>query len=282
MTTRVEQVTDESAGSRSFPAGRARGAGHAGWAFMYLLRLLVLRDFQTSYRRTLLGVGWALAKPLLTVSVFVLVFEVLMRVPPTGGPYFLFALTGLLPWQLFADSLSRGGMSLVANRSILERSNVRRMVFPLASVLNATLTALPSFLILAVLLAANGTPGTAALWGLPLLFGLQVAMSVGLALPLSVLTAYVRDLAVALPFLLQILMLASPVAYPVDLVPEAYRELYLLNPLALLVGAYRDVLLHGTWPAPLVWAKLTGTAAGLLIVGALVFGRLNRRLPDVL
>ncbi len=260
-----------------FPLLRDRA--RAAWL---LVRLLVARDLRTNYRRALAGAGWAVARPLMTVGVFVVVFDQVMQVAPVGAPYPLFVLSALLGWQTFADAVSRGANSLIHNTSILTRSQVPHLVFPVAAVIHAVVHGLAAYAVFVALVAAYGGPWhSTAFLVLPLLL-VQAAAALGLSLALSVLTVFVRDVSLALPFLLQLVMLLSPVAYPINLVPETWQPLYQLNPVVTLVEAHRDVWLRGVVPPSEVWVALSAMAMGCLLVGGIVFARLRRHVVDVI
>jgi lipopolysaccharide transport system permease protein len=252
------------------------------WRYRELLGFLALRDIQLRYRQTVLGVAWAILQPLLTMVVFSVFFGQLGKMPSDGLPYPLFALVGLLPWQLFAYALTQSSNSLVAEQRLITKVYFPRLLVPLASVLSGLAdfaVALPLAVLL--LLAYGIAPGSGVLV-LPLLvlFALATALAVGLWL--AALNAQFRDVRYMLPFLTQLWMFVTPIAYPSSLVPEDYRPLLGLNPLAGVVEGFRWALLgQETAPGPLVAVSVV-TVMVLLIGGLFYFRRLERSFADVL
>ena len=245
-----------------------------------LLYFLVRRELTVRYKQTLLGATWAVLQPLMTMVVFSVFLGRLAGVPSDDIPYPVFAYLGLLPWTYFSGTVSRCSASIVANQSLLGKVYFPRVLIPLS----ATLAALVDFAIAACVLV-----------GLMLWFGLPPALSSLLYLPLTALTATLalgvgmwlaalnvqfRDVQQATPFLLQIWMFATPIVYPGSLVPERYRFVYELNPMAGVIAAYRASAL-GT---PINWQSL-GVSAVVAIVflatGWWQFRRMDRHFADI-
>jgi lipopolysaccharide transport system permease protein len=251
------------------------------WRYRELLGFLVLRDLQLRYKQTLLGVAWAVLQPLLTMVIFSVFFGKLGQMPSDGQPYPLFVLVGLLPWQLFAYALTQSSNSLVAEQRLIAKVYFPRLLVPLASVLSGLADfAVALALTVLLLLAYGSAPG----WGvlvLPVLvlFALATALAVGLWL--AALNVQYRDVRYTLPFLTQAWMFTTPLAYPSSLVPEQYRWLLGLNPMAGVVEGFRWALLgQETTPGPLVAVSLV-TVAALLMGGLFYFRRMERSFADV-
>jgi ABC-2 type transport system permease protein/lipopolysaccharide transport system permease protein len=247
-----------------------------------LVRTLAEREIRARYKQAILGFAWAFVTPLALTLVFALFVNRVARIDTGDAPYPLFAYLGLLPWTFFSTSISQGGQSLVQNIPLLNKVYCPREVFPIASVLVAGLDSLVAFVPLGVLFVFYGyAPRSTSYW-IPLLLIVQVAFTLGVALIVSAIVVYLRDLRHALPILLQLGLFATPVAYGIGVVPESVRGLYVvLNPLAAVIDGYRRTVLLGTppdwglfWPAAL-------SAFGVLIVSFLLFKRLETRFADV-
>lgn len=260
-------------------------AGLPDWSELWdrreLLGFLVWRDLKVRYRQTLLGAAWALLQPFLAMAVFTIFFGRLAHMPSDNVPYPLFAFCALVPWLYFANALSGASMSLVEHRHLLTRVRLPLPLLPAASVIGGLVDLAIGLLALGLLMAYYGRlPGSSACV-LPLFLLLAVFTSFGLGLWLSALNARYRDVRHALPFMLQVWMFATPVAYPSSLVPEPWRPLYALNPMVGTVEGFRWALL-GTPPPSLAMLIASAAAVALLLLGGLVyFGGAARTLADV-
>jgi lipopolysaccharide transport system permease protein len=246
-----------------------------------LLYFLVWRDLKVRYRQTALGAAWAILQPLLTMVVFTIFFGRLAGVPSDGLPYPIFAYTALLPWQLFAHALTESGNSLVSNQHLITKIYFPRLIIPISSVLSGLVDFAIAFVVLVGLMIYYGTTPTAAILTLPLLllFTLLAALSVGLWL--SALNVRYRDIRYTLPFLTQIWLFATPIAYSSSLLPNPWRDLYGLNPMAGVVEAFRWALLGKTGGiGPLCF--LSAAVVILLLVGGLFyFQRMEKIFADI-
>jgi lipopolysaccharide transport system permease protein len=252
------------------------------WAYRELLFFLVWRDIKVRYKQTELGVAWALLQPLLTMAVFSVFFGRLVRVPSDGVPYPAFALTALVPWTFFAYGLTQSANSLVADQQLVTKVYFPRLAIPLATVLSGLVDLVPSFVVLLGLLAYYGiVPSLHVLWVVPLLL-LAFVTALGAGLWLSALNVRYRDVRYTVPFLTQLWLFATPVAYPSSLIGEPWRMLYGLNPMAGVVEGFRWALLGtDTAPGPMIAAS-TAAAVLLLIGGLLYFRSLEDSFADVI
>ena len=240
------------------------------------------RDVQLRYRQTALGVAWAVLQPLLSMLVFSVFFGALARMPSDGVPYPLFAYCGLLPWQLFAFALTSSAGSLTANERLVTKVYFPRLILPLSSVLAGVVDFALAFLLLLPRLLAYGVrPGPALVW-LPLFGLLALLAAIAVGLGLGALNVRYRDVRHALPFLTQLWLFATPIAYPSSLVPERYRALMGLNPMAGVVEGFRWALLDAPAP-PLAMLALSTLVVLLgLACGLLYFLRVERSFADVI
>lgn len=250
------------------------------WQHRELIYFLGLRDIQVRYKQTALGMVWALLQPLLSMVVFTIFFGRLAGVPSDGVPYPLFVYAGLLPWMFFSNGMVQVANSLVANQGLITKVYFPRLVVPLAALASPLVDLAVASLLLPYLLLRYGhAPGWGLLWTpLLLLFGVGAALGVGLWL--AALNARYRDVRHALPFLAQVWLFATPIAYPSSLVPEQYRGLYALNPMVGVVDGFRWAAL-GTPAAPQVLASSAAVTGLLLAGGAFYFRRMEREFVDV-
>ncbi len=250
------------------------------WRYRDLLWFLAKRDIQLRYRQTALGVAWALLQPLATMAVFTIFFGRFGKIPSDGLPYPLFAFCGLIPWQLFAYALSESSNSLVSNQNLVTKIYFPRLVIPLASVLSGLMDFLVSSALLVGLLVFYGRMPTGAAVVLPALVLLALVTALGVGLWLSALNVQYRDVRYTIPFLTQLWFFATPIAYPASLVPEKWRALVGLNPMAGVVEGFRWALLGSGRPPQLLWVS-TAAALFVLWTGLHYFGRMERRFADV-
>jgi lipopolysaccharide transport system permease protein len=243
------------------------------WEYRELLYFLVWRDVKVRYKQTVLGVAWAVLQPVLTMLVFSVFLGVLVRVPSDGLPYPVFAYAALLPWQLFAHTITECGNSLVANQQLITKVYFPRLVIPMAAVLAGLVDFSVAFTVLIGLMVYYGIPFTAAVLSLPVLLMLTVAVALGVGLWLAALNVQYRDVRYTLPFLTQLWLFATPVAYPTSLVPETWRWLYALNPMVGVVEGFRWALVgagRAVGGGPLTVSAL---ATILLLAGGVAYFR---------
>lgn len=252
------------------------------WRFRELLLFLAWRDLKVRYKQTALGVAWVVLPPVLTTLIFTVVFGRLAKIPSDGAPYELFAFVALLPWRLFADSLSRAGASLVNDRMLISKVYFPRLIIPIAATLAVLVDFLVSLTVLALLLAVYGVvPSANALW-LPAFFALAMLSALGMGFWLSALNVKYRDFGHTIPFMVQFWMYASPIAYSTTLVPESWRTLYALNPMVSVVDGFRWGLLGTSQPAASSLLCSVAVAIGLFVTGAFYFRRVEREFADII
>jgi lipopolysaccharide transport system permease protein len=247
-----------------------------------LLYTLSAHRISVRYKQTSLGVVWALLQPVMMMVVFTAVFSVLARMPSDGTPYALFAFTGLLPWTFFSTSVTAGTNSLVAHTQLITKVYFPREILPITYVVAGLFDFAIGFVVLIALMSWYSFPLAAVAWNLLPIIGLLAAWILAVALVLAAAQVRFRDIGVALPVLVQILMFASPVIYPLSLVPEAWRDVYLLNPMAGIVGSFRDILLHQSSPEPYPLGVAFVVTAIALPAAYLFFKRAEATMADLL
>ena len=253
------------------------------WEFREVLYFLVWRDIKVRYRQTLIGATWAIVQPFMTMVVFTVFFGRLAKMPSDGIPYPLFAFAALVPWTFFANGLTQGANSLVASGHLITKVYFPRLLVPTARVLGGLLDLLLAFLVLLGMMAWYGAlPRPAAVLWVPALVLLTLVTAVGISLWLSALNVRYRDIQHVVPFLVQIWLFATPIAYPSSLLAEHWRPLYALNPMVGVVEGFRWALLgSGAGPGPMLISS-TLAALGIFVTGAFFFRRIERTFADVI
>lgn len=251
------------------------------WRTRELLFFLVWRDVKVRYKQTVLGIAWAIIQPVMTMLVFTVFFGRLAKVPSDGIPYPLFSFAALVPWTFFAYGLSQGTNSLVGSQNLLKKVYFPRLVIPLASVLSGFVDFVLALAVLFIMMFGYGvTPTWKVLW-LPAFALLALAASLAVALWLSAMNVNFRDVRYAVPFLTQIWLLATPIAYSSSLLDEPWRTIYGLNPMAGVVEGFRWALLGTeTQPGSMVFVSAIATVV-FLIGGLFYFRRMETTFADV-
>jgi len=251
------------------------------WGYRELLYFLVWRDVKVRYKQAALGVTWVVLQPVLMMTLFSVVFGRFLNAPSNGVPYPAFVLAALMPWQLFAIALSQSGNSLVTNQQLVTKIHFPRILLPVSAVLAGFVDFAASFVVLMVVLAAHGIAPTVHILLLPafLLLAVIAALSVGILL--AALNARYRDVQHLLPTLTQFWFFATPIAYASTLVPDRWRPVLGLNPMAGVADGFRWALLD----QPLTSAPMIAVSAGLTVLLAFVslayFHRTSSTFADV-
>ena len=247
------------------------------WEYRELLFFLAQRDIKVRYKQTVLGAAWALIQPFFTMVVFSVFFGhlggiagKLKGLPPEAYPVFL--ACGLVPWQLFSYALMQASTSIVSEQRLITKVYFPRVVVPLAAVLSGLVDFSVAFVLVLGMMVYYGITPTWGLLALPALVVFAVVSALAVGLWLSALNVQYRDFRYTIPFLTQIWMFVTPVAYPSELVPQAWRGLYGLNPMAGVVEGFRWALLGQEPPAGgLLWVSVASVL--LLLVGGLYYFR---------
>jgi lipopolysaccharide transport system permease protein len=247
-----------------------------------LLYFLTLRDIKVKYKQTVLGVAWAVLQPLLTMLVFTIFFGRLAKVPSDGVPYSVFALCGLVPWIFFANTIQATALSLVTNANLLTKIYFPRIAVPIAAVVAGLVDLLIGLVVLLAYTAFTGLVISPRLLLLPVLVLMSGAAVLGVGSWLAALNVAYRDVRHAVPFLIQLWLIVTPVAYPSSLLAEPWRSLYALNPMAGVVEGFRWALLDvpGAGLPQLVGISAASTVI-LVLYGLFVFHRREPSFADV-
>ncbi len=250
------------------------------WQYRELLYFLCWRDIKVRYKQTALGVAWAIVQPLMTMVLFSLFFGRLAKMPSDGIPYPLFVFTALVPWMFFSNGITQSSGSLVENASLIKKVYFPRLAVPIASIIAGVVDFFCSFVVLILLMLYYGVVPSWSVLTLPLFLALACTASLGIGLWLSALNVQFRDVRYVIPFLTQLWLFATPIAYPSSLLSEPLRSLYGLNPMVGVVEGFRWALLGTeTSPGPMVLVSALVSVL-VLVSGAFYFRRMEVTFSD--
>ena len=253
----------------------------AVWAHRELLYFLTWRDIKLRYKQTALGVLWAVVQPVLPMIIFTVLFGRFASMPSDGMPYAAFAFAGLLPWTYVANAIGNSSGSIVASASLVTKVYFPRMIIPGAAVLAALLDFLIGFAVLGVLLAWYRIPLQTSLLIVPVLIAILTVLALGLGMLCAALTVRYRDVRHVLPVLIQFWMFATPIIFPISMVPAKWRWVLVLNPLTGIIENFRAAV----FGRPLAWGTLGVSvvfACSVVVYGAYSFRRLERTFADTI
>lgn len=251
------------------------------WQHRDLGLFLIWRDLKVRYKQTFFGVAWAILQPVLMMAVFTIFLGQVQGIAPAGVPYPLFALAGLVPWTLFSQSLIGASNSLVNSQNLISKVYFPRLLLPIAGVGSFVVDFLVALALLLVVTPLFGFPLTITILWLPLFALLAVFAALAVGTWLAAINAKYRDVRHAVPFLVQIWLFASPVAYSITLVPENLRPWLALNPMTGVIVGFRWALLGGDRPDAAIFASAAATVV-ILILGIAYFRRVERFFADMI
>lgn len=251
-------------------------------AFRWVFFMLILRDIKLRYKQTILGVTWVVLQPLLTALLFTVIFGRVIKLGSDGLPYIVFSFCGLVPWLFFSQALQRASNCLIHDSRLITKIYFPRMYIPLSATFGVAIDFLITVAIMGILLVIYQLPITPQLLFLPLATLLLFAFCSGVNLLFAAVNVYYRDFKHIVPFLIQLWMYASPLVYSGSMVPEKYRFIYSLNPMAGMIDLFRWSMLGTTpFPATSVWFAVMGTAIAL-VLGLFVFRKVEHYFADVI
>jgi lipopolysaccharide transport system permease protein len=254
----------------------------AVWRFRELLVVLMMRDIQVLYKQALLGAGWAILQPVFAVTIFTIVFGYFARMPSEGIPYPLFAFAGVLPWTYFAEAVRRSATGLVTDSELIRKIYFPRLIMPLANVVTPLLDFCIAFVILLILMAFYGIAPSWKFLLVPPLMIIAALLALSIGLWLAPINVRFRDIKHTLPFMIQIWMYASPIVYPLSMVPAQYQWAYSLNPMVGVIEGFRWAVFNQGEPN-FTALGISGVMIIFLLAGGLVFfRRMERSFADVI
>jgi lipopolysaccharide transport system permease protein len=251
------------------------------WTYRELLYFFIWREIKVRYKQTVLGASWALLQPVLTMIIFSIIFGRLAKLDSEGIPYPVFTYAALLPWQLFSRALSDASASLVSAQSMITKVYFPRLFLPAAAVLSGLVDFAIAFIVMLGLMLFYGITPTLAILTLPLFLLLAVITAMAVGMWLSALNVKYRDVKYVTPFLVQLWLYGTPIAYSAKLIPEQFRILYGLNPMAGVVNGFRWALLGEEASLdPLLFPSIIMVLI-LFVSGLIYFQRTEQTFADV-
>lgn len=252
------------------------------WEYRELLLFLAWRDLKTRYAQTAIGFAWAIIQPVAMMLLFTLVFSNFAKLPSDGVPYPLFVYAGLLPWGYFARSLDKSSFSMVSESNLISKVYFPRIIVPISATLVGLVDFAIAFVLLLVMMAFYGVMPSWEAFFIPVFLLLTMLTSLAVSLWLAALFVRFRDIAAAMPLVTQMWMFATPVVYPASLVPDQWKWLNNLNPMAGVIEGFRWALLK-TSPPGLDTIGVTAVfVSALLLLGMSYFNRMERKFVDVI
>lgn len=251
------------------------------YAYREMIYSLVRKDLRGRYKGSLLGFFWTFLNPLLQLIVYTIVFSTIMRMGIEK--YYLFLFVALIPWIFFSTSVTGGSSCIIAQQSLVTKIYFPREVIPIAHVTGAFVNMLYCFIIVFIVVFVAGVRiNPLAVLCLPVIMIIQYILALGIAMLVSAVTVYFRDLEHILGIITMAWMYLTPVIYPIDMVPEKYYTIFMLNPMTPITIAYRKILYYGTIPEMGTLLQGLGLGVMVLIIGLLAFNSLKRHFAEEL
>jgi lipopolysaccharide transport system permease protein len=253
------------------------------WRYRELFYILAWRDIAVQYKQTIMGVLWAILRPLLTMMIFVVVFGKIAKLPSEGIPYPIFVFAAMLPWTFFATAFASAGNSLIGNANLISKVYFPRLIIPAASIIVAMVDFLISFIILIVLMFWYSYSPTWHILTLPLFLLLGFFAAFGSGLFIASLNVKYRDFKFIIPFVVQLGLYISPVAFSTTLVPEKFQLLYYLNPMVAVIDGFRWAITGGQTALNMTEIIVSVVVVSLLcLFGAIYFRKTEKTFADVI
>ena len=251
------------------------------YEYRLMIYSLVKRDLRGKYKGSVLGFMWTFVNPLLQLLVYNMVFSIIMKAGVEK--FYLYLFVGLIPWLFFSAAITGGSTCIIAQKDLIKKIRFPREIIPISFVTSQFVNMLLSFIVVILVSLVSGVRLTVGgILCLPVIMLVEYIMALGIALISSSLTVYFRDLEHILAIIAMAWLYATPICYPETMVPEKYLSLYRLNPVTPIVNAYRDVLYYGRTPDLTTLLIAIGIGLVTVLIGVLVFGRLQRRFAEEL
>ncbi len=251
------------------------------YEYRLMVYSLVKRDLRGKYKGSVLGFMWTFVNPLLQLLVYNMVFSIIMRAGVEK--FYLYLFVGLIPWLFFSAAITGGSTCIIAQKDLIKKIRFPREIIPISYVTSQFVNMLLSFIVVIIVSVVSGVKLTVGgILCLPVIMLVEYMMALGIALISSSLTVYFRDLEHILAIVAMAWLYATPICYPETMVPEKYLSLYRLNPVTPVVNAYRDVLYYGKTPDLTTLLLAAGIGLITILLGVLIFGKLQRRFAEEL
>ena|SRR3989338_4186661 len=250
------------------------------WEYRELLWNLAHREISQRYKQSVLGYAWVIINPLIQMIVVSFVFSTILRIPSLGVPYIIFLSVALLPWNLFVSSLSSSAGVLVNNSSLITKIYFPREILVYATIIAKIVDFLYSCIVLVMFLIIYKISIHSSIMWVPLIFLIQMIFTIGLSLIAATFNLFYRDIQYVLNLILMLWMYLTPVMYPVEILPEKYRFVFSLNPMSVIVNAYRQVILGGGSPNLQSLSIALVMSLAIFVVGFYFFKRMEGKFAD--
>ncbi|OGK44556.1 hypothetical protein A2957_00765 [Candidatus Roizmanbacteria bacterium RIFCSPLOWO2_01_FULL_38_11] len=250
------------------------------WEYRELLWNLAHREISQRYKQSVLGYAWVIINPLIQMIVVSFVFSTILRIPSLGVPYIIFLSVALLPWNLFVSSLSSSAGVLVNNSSLITKIYFPREILVYATIIAKIVDFLYSCIVLVMFLIIYKISIHSSIMWVPLIFLIQMIFTIGLSLIAATFNLFYRDIQYVLNLILMLWMYLTPVMYPVEILPEKYRFVFSLNPMSVIVNAYRQVILGGGPPNLQSLSIALVMSLAIFVVGFYFFKRMEGKFAD--
>ena len=252
------------------------------WEYRELLGILAWRDITVRYKQSIVGIGWAIIQPLMTMIIFTIIFGKFAKLPSDGLPYPIFAYCALLPWTYFARSLGDSSDSLVGSSHLITKVYFPRLILPISKVFSGLIDFAIAFAILVGMMAWYRIAPTKGVLALPLFIGIAMLAALGVGTWFTALNVRYRDVKFVIPFLVQIWMYASPVAYSTSLIPEKWQWIYGLNPMVGVIEGFRWAMLGKAAPSITLLLIPSLIIIAILISGLYYFKKMEKTFADII
>ena len=247
-----------------------------------LLVSLTVSSIKAKYKQSILGISWSIFQPLALMVIAIFIFSHLIKVPTEGIPYPVFSYSALLPWALFSGGISFAVPSLVQNVTLLRKIYFPREIFVVSAILSSLVDYLIASGVFLIMLFFYQIPLTTNLLYFPVILIVQLILMLGVSLLGSIVNVAFRDAERSLPIILQIWLLSSPILYSMQLVPDKFRLLYILNPLVGIIDSYRNIFLKGTAPNFYFLALSFGISLLIFYFGYFLFKKGEKIIADII
>ncbi|MCF7970198.1 MAG: ABC transporter permease [Methylococcaceae bacterium] len=253
------------------------------WRYRELFYILAWRDIAVRYKQTIIGILWAVIRPLLTMIIFVVVFDKIAKLPSEGVPYPIFVFAAMLPWTFFSSAFADASNSLIGNANLISKVYFPRLIIPAASVIVAVVDFMISFVILIALMVWYHYWPDWQLLTLPLFLLLGFFTALGAGLFVASLNVKYRDFRFVIPFIVQLGLYISPVGFSSTIVPEQYRVFYYLNPMVGVIDGFRWAISGGKTALNTTELGIAISIITLLcLVGVIHFRKTEKTFADVI
>lgn len=279
MANSIREDVIERGGAR-----RAGAVRHLTKLYEYreLLLTFAWRDIKVRYKQSFLGAAWAILQPFSLMVIFTIIFSIFAKLPSDGIPYPIFSYCALLPWTFLSTSLTTGVPCFVANMSLITKIYFPREIFPIAKVFAAFVDFLVASIIFVGMMIYYHVPLSIHLVWIPVLIVIQIFLSLGILFFAATINVFYRDVNHVVPLVTRIWMYLTPIIYPVSLVPERFRSIYMLNPMAGIIDSYRRIILHGKPPNITYLSYALVISFSLLVISYIFFKKKEMVFADVI